>query len=55
MRTLFRFHITDNQIIDGRAKIIGYYEKVEVPSEGLLKRLRENGMSFQMQQKLFGI
>lgn len=55
MRTLYRFNITDNRIVEGRAKIIGHYEKVEPPSEGLLKRLRENGMSFKAQQQLFGI
>ncbi len=55
MRTLYRFNITDNRIVEGKAKIIGHYEKVEPPSEGLLKRLRENGMSFRTQQQLFGI
>ena len=55
MRTLYRFNITDNRIVDGKAKIIGHYEKVEPPSEVLLKRLRENGMSFKTQQQLFGI
>lgn len=55
MRTLYRFNITDNRIVGGKAKIIGHYEKVEPPSEGLLKRLRENGMSFKTQQQLFGI
>ena len=55
MRTLYRFNITDNRIVEGKAKIIGHYEKVEPPSEGLLKRLRENGMSFKTQQQFFGI
>jgi len=55
MRTLYRFNITDNRIVEGKAKIIGHYEKVEPPSEGLLKRLRENGMPFKTQQQLFGI
>ena len=55
IRTLYRFNITDNRIVEGKAKIIGHYEKVEPPSEGLLKRLRENGMSFKTQQQLFGI
>ncbi len=55
MRTLYRFNITDTLAVEGKAKIIGHYEKVEPPSEGLLKRLRENGMSFRTQQQLFGI
>lgn len=53
MRTLFRFNITDNRIVDGRPKIIGHYEKVEPLSESLQKRLRENGMSYTDQQRLF--
>jgi pilus assembly protein CpaF len=53
MRTLFRFNITDNRVVDGKAKIIGHYEKVDSPSESLLKRLRENGMAFKTQQQLF--
>ena len=36
-----------------KPKIIGHYEKVEPPSESLLKRLRENGMSYTAQQRLF--
>lgn len=55
MRTLFRFHITDNRNVDGKAEIVGHYEKVEPPSEGLLKRLRENGMSFKAQEQIFGL
>lgn len=53
IRTLYRFNITDNRIVDGKAKIIGHYEKVDGPSESLCKRLRENGMSFKVQQQLF--
>ncbi len=55
MRTLYRFNITDTLVVEGKTKIIGHYEKVEPPSEGLLKRLRENGMSFNEQRQLFGI
>lgn len=44
VRTLYRFHITDSLIEDGRTKVIGQYEKVENLSEGLQKRLRENGL-----------
>lgn len=45
MRTLYRFHIADSLDMDGKTKIIGQYEKVENLSEGLQKRLRENGLS----------
>lgn len=50
-RTLYRFHITDNRLADGTPQIDGYYECVSPPSEGLLKRLRENGMSFAEQER----
>lgn len=53
-RTLFCFNITDSIIIDGRPKIIGHYEKVNNPSEGLQKRLRENGMPLKLQEQIFG-
>ncbi|HWP51545.1 MAG TPA: ATPase, T2SS/T4P/T4SS family [Clostridia bacterium] len=52
MRTLYRFNITDNCMENGKAKIIGYYEKVNGPSDGLCKRLRENGMPLTLQQRL---
>ena len=41
--------------VDGKAKLTGHYERVDPPSEGLLKRLRENGMSLRAQQELFGV
>lgn len=53
MRTLFRYNITDNQIVNNKPKILGYYEKVSNPSENLQKRLRENGMPLTLQQQLF--
>ena len=52
MRTLYRFNITDNIMVYGKQKIIGHYEKVEDLSEGLQKRLRENGLPLKMQEKL---
>ena len=54
MRTLFRFNITDNKVVDGKPKIIGYYEKVNNATEELQKRLREHGMSLKLQHELFG-
>ena len=52
MRTLYRFHVTDNQVVDGKPKITGQYEKVEELSEGLQRRLRENGLPLKMQEKI---
>ena len=37
---------------NGKAKIIGHYEKVNGPSESLCKRLRGNGMPLSLQQRL---
>lgn len=53
MRTLFRFRITDTKVENGKTKIIGYYEKVNNPTESLQQRLRENGMSLAVQDRLF--
>lgn len=44
INTLYKFHITDNQMIDGKLKILGYYEKVNNISKAMQKRLTENGM-----------
>lgn len=52
MRTLYRFNITDNIVVDGRPKIIGHYEKVSNLSESLQRRLRENGMPLKLQEQL---
>ena len=42
----------DNAFADGKPKVIGHYEKVENLSEGLQKRLRENGLPLKMQEQL---
>ena len=44
IHTLFRYHIKENKIADGKLKIIGNYEKVNNISKSLQKRLLENGM-----------
>lgn len=54
MRTLFRFNITDNKIIDGKSNITGYFEKVNNPSKKFIKSLFDNGMSFTDSEKFFG-
>ena len=42
--TLYKFHVTDNKVIEGKLKILGYYEKVNNISNTMQKRLLENGM-----------
>lgn len=43
-RSLFRYHITENRIENGRFIIDGGHERKNVISEGLCKRFLENGM-----------
>ncbi len=54
LRTLYRFKITDTKEVDGKPKIIGFYEKVNNPTDKLLSQLKENGMSLKVQDRLFG-
>jgi pilus assembly protein CpaF len=51
IRTLYKFNITDNKVIDGKLKIIGYYEKESDISQAMQKRLLENGMPKQILSK----
>jgi len=44
IRTLYKFNVMDNALIDGKLIIIGEYEKVNDISSSLEKRLLENGM-----------
>jgi len=44
IRTLYKYNVTNSVEVDGKQKIVGHYEKVSEISEGLQKRLLENGM-----------
>jgi pilus assembly protein CpaF len=46
IHTLYRFNIMENTIVDGKAVIKGEFVRVRPLSDGLLKRLRDNGMPF---------
>lgn len=52
IRTLFRFNIKHNQIVDGQIRIIGSFEKVNDISKVMQKRLLENGMPISILEKL---
>lgn len=52
IHTLFRYHIKENKVIDGKVKIIGYYEKINDISKNLKKRLLENGMPLSVLKSL---
>lgn len=51
-RSLFRYHITKNTLLDGRFIIEGYHEKVGGISEGLCKRFLENGMPQEVLERM---
>ena len=44
MRTLYHFKITDNQVIDGKTKLVGHYEKVEEPSSDEIDNAVSNSL-----------
>lgn len=48
IRTLFRYHVTANDFIDGKVNITGHFEKLNGISPGLKKRMLENGMPANM-------
>lgn len=52
IRTLYRYHVTSNEVVDGRVNITGHFEKVSDISPGLKKRLLENGMPANMLKDL---
>ena len=52
IHTLFRYNIKENEIVDGKLKIIGEYDKVNNISKSLQKRLLENGMPLNMLENL---
>ncbi|MGV8154958.1 MAG: ATPase, T2SS/T4P/T4SS family [Alkaliphilus sp.] len=54
IRTLYKFNVVENNIVDGKLKIIGRYEKVNDISESLEKRLLENGMPRKILDKFTG-
>lgn len=52
IHTLFRYHIKENTVRDGKVKIIGNYEKVKDISKSIQKRLLENGMPLSVLESL---
>ena len=49
---LFRFNVTENAVVDGKFKISGAFQRVNTLSEGLQKRLLENGMPMSLLKKI---
>jgi pilus assembly protein CpaF len=54
IRTLYKFNVIDNAVVDGKLKIIGEYEKVNDISASLEKRLLENGMPSSLLERFKG-
>jgi len=52
IHTLFRYHITENTVVDGKVQIKGEYQKVGNISHSLQKRLLENGMPVSLLEKI---
>jgi pilus assembly protein CpaF len=48
IHTLFRFHVAENMVTDGRIKIRGQFQRVDTISDSLQKRLLENGMPISL-------
>ena len=53
-RPLFQYKITENRVEDGKIIIEGHHEQVHAISDGLAKRLLENGMPGETLKKLRG-
>lgn len=43
-RVLYRYEIVGNEQIDGKVKIYGYFEKVNIPSDSLCDKLIRGGV-----------
>ncbi|MDL2233854.1 CpaF/VirB11 family protein [Ruminococcaceae bacterium OttesenSCG-928-L11] len=52
IRTLYRYNVTSNEIVDGKVQITGHFVKVNEISAGLQKRLLENGMPMGLLKEL---
>lgn len=52
IQPLFRFNVTENSVLDGKIKIEGEFQRVNTLSEGLQKRLLENGMPVSLLNKI---
>ena len=48
LHTLYRYHVTENRVVDGKMKVLGEFQQVEHISASLQKRLLENGMPVRL-------
>ena len=54
IHTLFRYQITENEIVDGKVQIRGAFQRVGAISASLQKRLLENGMPVRLLEQIAG-
>lgn len=52
IHTLYRYHVTSNEMVDGKVCITGHFVKAGEMSASLQKRLLENGMPMGMLKEL---
>ena len=50
-RTLFRYSITENRIVNGKYEITGHFEQPEAISDGLKKQLLQYGAPVELLRK----
>ncbi|EGW41479.1 ATPase, T2SS/T4P/T4SS family [Desulfosporosinus sp. OT] len=52
IHTLFRYHVSENAVVDGKVSVRGEFQRVNTLSESLQKRLLENGMPVSLLNKI---
>ena len=54
LHTLYRYHVSETSIQDGKIKVHGEFQKVSTISASLQKRLLENGMPPRLLERIAG-
>ena len=54
LHTLYRYHVSETSIEDGKVKVHGEFQKVSTISASLQKRLLENGMPPRLLERIAG-
>lgn len=52
IHTLYRYHVSENRVVDGKIRISGEFQRVNSISKSLQKRLLENGMPLSVLEGL---
>ena len=54
IHTLYRYHISETAVTDGKIQIKGEFQRVNAISKSLQKRLLENGMPLNLLEEISG-